>query len=320
MNKKILIITVLILCLAISMAGCGGSKEEAVKLFDYDLSQYVTLGEYKGLKANNSIDTNTWFDIRRELINAGEAEEFNDGVIEAGDMANIDFVGSKDGVPFEGGSAEGLDLLIGSGEFIPGFEEGLMGVKIGDSVVLDLTFPENYHAEDLAGQAVEFEVTVNFVKRPEPKAFTKELLWELTKRNSVIIDYPAKEIDETIASIAQYYMDYAAQIGMTWEDFLVQAGTTQEQVDTLMQNMAQQKVSGDMIACAIARAEGLSVSDKEFKDGVAEFMAARGYDTEKAFKDANGGKTFEQVVGRSNIELSLLYDKVMEFIYSNAIF
>ena len=123
---------------------------------EINADEYVTLGDYKGLEVVNSTVTITDEDVDSYIeymlsMSPGELEEVTDrDVVENGDVANIDYVGTKDGVAFDGGTAQGYDLGIGTGSFIPGFEEGLVGVKKGETVDLNLTFPENYHSADLA--------------------------------------------------------------------------------------------------------------------------------------------------------------------------
>ena len=93
----------------------------------------------------------------------GAKSNVEKSVVESGDTVNIDFEGKKDGVAFDGGTSQGYNLTIGSGSFIDGFEDGLIGVNVGDTVDLNLTFPEGYQNADLAGQDVVFTVTVNFI-------------------------------------------------------------------------------------------------------------------------------------------------------------
>ena len=125
---------------------------------EYDAKDFVTLGTYEGLTVTvDDIEvTDAQIDQRIEdkIRDGGFMEVVTEGKVQNGDIANIDYVGKKDDVAFDGGSAEGYDLTIGSGTFIPGFEEGLMDAAIGESVDLNLTFPEEYHSEELAGADV----------------------------------------------------------------------------------------------------------------------------------------------------------------------
>ena len=166
--------------------------EEAPKRPEYRGLDFISLGDYKGLTAEvdpiEITDEDIDERINQEIRNSEEASEtLTEGTVEEGDIANIDFTGKKDGVAFDGGTAEGYDLEIGSGSFIDGFEDGLIGVAIGDTVDLNLTFPEQYGNADLAGQDVVFTVKVNSVSR------AKDMDDELA---SLLSDGEAATVDE----------------------------------------------------------------------------------------------------------------------------
>ena len=168
------------------------STEEALELAerpDYKALDYVELGEYKGLTVEVEPTAVSDDEVLKQIrANAGSdiLEEVTEGTVEEGDTANIDYEGKLDGEAFEGGTAKDTDLEIGSGTFIPGFEDGLVGVKIGDTVDLPLTFPENY-TEELAGKDVVFTVTVNSVKRmPELTDEVKKAKAEQTEVQEVM--------------------------------------------------------------------------------------------------------------------------------------
>ena len=136
---------------------------------EYDIHDCVKLGDYKNMK----VTLEDKYEVTEEALISNvnliltyyaKYEDTDKKVVENGDVANIDYVGKKDGVAFDGGTAQGYDLEIGSGTFIPGFEDGLVGVNVGDTVDLNLTFPENYGNADLAGADVVFTVTVNSIK------------------------------------------------------------------------------------------------------------------------------------------------------------
>ena len=133
---------------------------------DYEAGRYVTLGQYKGLTIVLDGLEVTEEEIDAYIEDAAAQAGLNqkEGTVKEGDVVNIDYSGKKDGVAFDGGTAQGAALEIGSGTFIPGFEEGLIGVNTGETVDLDLTFPENYGAEELAGAETVFTVTVNYIE------------------------------------------------------------------------------------------------------------------------------------------------------------
>lgn len=180
MKKKMMLLLAAV-CAVTMLGGCGTDKknnadeknsgdtetesEEKAEEIKYNVDDYVELGEYKGLKITLGSYDVTEEDVKsniESMIASYPAYEDTDkDTVEEGDFVNIDYEGLKDGEAFDGGTAQGTILEIGSDSFIDGFEDGLIGVKVGEEVALDLTFPEDYQNTDLAGQAVVFNVTVN---------------------------------------------------------------------------------------------------------------------------------------------------------------
>ncbi len=183
MKKKILVL-LLAACVMALAGGCGNKKEENNKQDNvqedtkddsgavnqpqavaYDVEKCVQLGEYMGLEvvlgSYEVTDEDVKSNIENTLASYPAYEDTDKTTVEEGDIANIDYEGLKDGVAFDGGTAQGANLEIGSGSFIEGFEDGLVGKKVGEKVALDLTFPEDYGNQELAGQAVVFNVTIN---------------------------------------------------------------------------------------------------------------------------------------------------------------
>ena len=160
--KKIALICLCAMTALSLLTGCSGSTESGKENLGT-----VELGEYKGVKVNMPSVTVTDAEVDSrisQVLSQNPAEEEVDRPAQKGDVVNIDYVGTQDGVEFAGGSATGQDLTLGSAQFIEGFEDGLIGAKKGDKKELNLTFPENYQEESLAGKPVVFEVTVNAVK------------------------------------------------------------------------------------------------------------------------------------------------------------
>ena len=190
--KRKMIARTAVFCAAVLMAGalagCGktgngestggteSSQETPAEKFtlkDIDVEKYVTVGDYKSIRVEKQEVTVSDSELE-EMTNQVYIGSFpaelgvKDRAVKEGDTANIDYVGKKDGVAFDGGTAQGANLTIGSDTYIDGFEDGLIGVMPGDTVDLNLTFPEGYGNQDLAGQAVVFTVTVNYII-PEEK-------------------------------------------------------------------------------------------------------------------------------------------------------
>ena len=151
----------LVLCLLLSFAGC--KQDKGRELYNLNLEKYVELGDYMGVKVDTKSDD--FKQIENSLISSDVANYDlyvvkKEGKVEKGETVNIDYEGKKDGVAFEGGTAKGYNLTIGSGQFIDGFEDGLIGKEVGTTVDLNLTFPENYGNEELNGADVVFTVKI----------------------------------------------------------------------------------------------------------------------------------------------------------------
>ena len=187
--KKKIVAVLLCLTLAFSVTGCGKDKKsESVEntestevvssaAIDFDPLDYVELGDYMGLSVTLTDDYSVSDDDVKTFVEKSVIENYpyytdtDKTVVEDGDAVNIDYEGLKDGVAFSGGTATGAVLEIGSNTFIDGFEEGLIGAKVGDKVTLNLTFPESYGNTELAGQDVVFNVTINKIVEKQDITF-----------------------------------------------------------------------------------------------------------------------------------------------------
>ena len=163
--RKLKLLCLCGLTAAVLMTGCAGSTDTT----NVNLGS-ATVSEYRGVKINVAAPEVTDDEVDQKIQtnlkqNPNEVEV--DRAAQDGDIVNIDYKGTKDGEAFDGGTAEGTDLTLGSKTMIDGFEDGLIGAKKGETKTLNLTFPEDYREESLAGQAVVFEVTVNSVKEKQ---------------------------------------------------------------------------------------------------------------------------------------------------------
>lgn len=326
--------------------------EQAVELVerpDYTASDYVELGEYKGLTVQIQPITVTDDEITDQIrANAGSdiLEEVTEGTVAEGDTANIDYEGKLDGEAFEGGTAKDYDLEIGSGTFIDGFEDGLVGVAVGDTVDLPLTFPENY-TEELAGKDVIFTVTVNSVKRmPE---LTSELVSKITNdeytdvdqyresvrasimedkeasrdseinnalltqiaSGSTIKEYPEELVNYVASNMTNYYQEMAGYYSMEFADFLEQyLGVTEEEFAEQVKLAAQQNLQAELYLKAIAETEGIELSDEEYELRCEEYANQFGYASTEEFMAA---------YTEDEIRISALQDKVLDFLTENAL-
>lgn len=216
-KMKKFIMTVAVLSLGmLALAGCGKKEEDMKYLSDFDASDYVTLGDYKGLVVDataKQVVNDDELDNYVQYVVAGftETVDVTDrDTVQSGDVANIDYEGKKDGVAFEGGTAEGYDLEIGSGTFIPGFEDGVIGMKVGETKDIDLSFPENYASEELAGQAVVFTVKLNGIKEKVAPEINDDLAKKTGFEGVTTVD----ELKEYLKNDLQsgYDAEYDAQL------------------------------------------------------------------------------------------------------------
>ncbi len=281
------------------------SKEEATLIFNCIVNPEVTLGEYKGLDIHKENVEVTDEEVDAELSRV--QDRYADWVLreegeaaENGDQVTIDFVGKQDGEVFEGGSGDNYPLELGSNSFIPGFEEQLVGVKTGDVKDVNVTFPEDYQATDLAGKDAVFTCTVHDIKfkeRPEvndeliqqlkrdgvetvekfkevtreellkskedkaEQDFTNALLTKLTEDAKVEI--PSVMIDNEVQNM---YADFERQMqgsGFTAEQFFEATNQSKEDMLNQMRPDAENKVKGTLVLEAIVKAENIEISDEE---------------------------------------------------------
>ena len=308
----------------------------------YDASEYVTLGEYKGLTVE--VDPVEVTDEQvMDKIASETKQTLTEGTVEDGDTVNIDYVGKIDGEEFDGGSAEGYDLEIGSCTFIDGFEDGIIGMQVGDTKDLELKFPEDYHSTDLAGKDVVFTVTVNSISRvPEltdevadsvvegmtaeayqesvrqdledqakesQKTEAEQKLLQAVYNNATISGYPEENLQYTIKRATDYYEWLASMYGMSLDDYLTNYGMTQDEFKEQIQPVAEEALGEEMTLLAIAKEENIEVSDEEYQDGLARYAEAQGMDDPSKLEEA---------YGENYIRNSLLQEKVLNFLYENA--
>ena len=337
--KKIISI---ILCFVflLSLIACGGvDKSERILYKEADLLKIVELGDYTSLKVDTkSEEYKKAYEaiLLDDVLNNGfqATEAVKEGTIKMGDIANIDYKGVKDGVAFEGGTAEAQDLTIGSNSFISGFEEGLVGVKVGETVDLDLKFPDDYHSEDLKGAAVVFTVKVNSIKpalTPEEyykdlgfgspakyyedanKKASSDLLRESLKEASEIKEYPQEDIDLLYEEMKKSIENnLKSQYNMELSDYLSQMGQTEEQFRTeSIESQIKPMMESQMIVYAILDKEKIAITKKAVDDKIKEVVKQIG----------NPDVTEEQVIeyyGRFNFETMVADELAMDFLYKNA--
>lgn len=352
MKKKWLL--VMALAGVLTLTGACGNKEESAEstseAAEISEGKLLKLGNYKGVEIG-TISTEVTDEEMQEMIDMLLAqypqtqEVEGKTVVEDGDTVNIDYIGRKDGEAFEGGTAEGYNLTIGSGSFIDGFEDGLIGKEVGGTYDLNLTFLENYGSEELAGEDVVFEVTVNqiveyvdaewtdeFVQtytdydsidayvegnRADWKAYKEEQLPTQKRQNVIKAIIAASEFDcdEAIAdleaSMKEQYESAAASMGLDLETYLYyMAGMTLEEFEAEVKNIADYQIKGSLVLEAIIEAENMSLTEDEYTEGLEELAEEYEAESPEAFEEENG---------RELIEETLLKDKAILFVVEQAV-
>lgn len=279
--------------------------DKAEVVFKFAVNPEVTLGDYKGLAYDLDDISVSEDELTAELNRMRETYadlETKDGAAEKGDTVNINYEGFKDGVTFEGGKAENYNLELGSNSFIPGFEDQLIGVKAGDEKELNLTFPEDYHAEDLKGAAVVFKVKVNEVKTkvlPEvdddfakdvnaPGVETADDLKKLirtrlesgkkstakNKADDAILDAAAKNakveipdvlVNEEIDGLINQLGQQIQQYGMDVKQYLSMMGKKAEDLREDYKEQAEKNVKVRLVLAKIAEAEKLEPKSEDME-------------------------------------------------------
>ncbi|VGU98756.1 trigger factor [Streptococcus pyogenes] len=269
----------------------------------------VKLGDYKNLvvevDASKEVsDEDVDAKIERERQNLAELI-IKDGEAAQGDTVVIDFVGSVDGVEFDGGKGDNFSLELGSGQFIPGFEDQLVGAKAGDEVEVNVTFPESYQAEDLAGKAAKFMTTIHEVKTKEVPELDDELAKdidedvdtledlkvkyrkeleaaqetayddaveraaiELAVANAEIVDLPEEMIHEEVNRSVNEFMGNVQRQGISPEMYFQLTGTTQEDLHNQYSAEADKRVKTNLVIEVIAKAEGFEATDSEIEQEI----------------------------------------------------
>ena len=274
----------------------------------------VKLGAYKDLEVSVEVSkevTDEDVDAKLENERKNLAElVVKEGAAENGDTVVIDFVGSVDGVEFDGGKGENHSLELGSGQFIPGFEDQLVGAKSGDEVEVKVTFPEDYQATDLAGKAAVFVTKVNEVKAKEVPALDDELAkdlddevetldelkakyrkeleaakeiayddavegaaLDLAVENAEIVELPAEMVEDEVHRAMNEFMGNMQRQGISPEMYFQITGTTQEDLHKQYEADADKRVKTNLVIEAVAAAEGFDATEEEIQKEINDLAA-----------------------------------------------
>ena len=280
----------------------------------------VTLGEYKGVEVEKSDVEVTDEDINKEVDkereNNSRTIDVDDRAVESGDIIKLDFDGSVDGVPFAGGKAENYTLTIGSGSFIPGFEDQLIGTKIGEDKDVTVTFPEDYHEKSLAGKEAVFKCKVNAITVKElPDAddefasevsefetlaeYKEDIKKKLTEKKekearakkeaqavetaveNATMEIPDAMIDTQVQSMMEDFARRMQSQGLSLEQYFQFTGMDAKKMHDQMKPEALKRIQNSLVLEAVAKAENIEISDEKVDEEIAKMAEAYKMEVEK---------------------------------------
>lgn len=340
MKKKYAVLAAGVLAAVLALTGCSGEIS----------NDYITISQYKGVEAEagdttevTDEDVDTQIDSTRQMY--AELENV-DRPAENGDTVTIDYVGTLNGEAFEGGSSEDYQLELGSGTFIDGFEDGIVGHSAGETFDLNLTFPDDYGSTDLAGKDVVFTVTLKTVSisnvpelndefvqsvsedsstveeyREEVRQMLEdnyaesaqltltENAWSAVMDNTEVKQYPDGAVDEMKNTIREQYQNMADSYGMEFADFLSSyMGMDEDTFEEQLQTAAENQVKQDLIVDLIIDEENLDVSDDALEEIYNQYVEDYGF---SSLDDLKSAATEEELEDMARLQI------VQEFIVDN---
>lgn len=315
---------------------------------DYNVDDYIKLGKYLGIEITvdrlTVSEEDVYLMMQKDMkANGAKLSEVTGRSVKKGDTVNIDYEGIKDGTAFEGGTDTGFDLLIGSGAFIPGFEDQIIGAKKGDKFDINITFPENYGNADLAGQPVIFKITVNKIQSYElteeyltantefttidaykascgdalrlqnEQAMEKDKdnkIYDAIVKDSEITSFPETLLNYYAEDLKVFYTNYAAAYGVDLATFLGASGISEDQFAADSKAYAESMATRELVMKAVIKAENITLSEEEFNQGIDEYVTQYGYESREALLE---------IAKEDILREDLLYNKAFDFIISKAI-
>ena len=297
------------------------------------LKPEVTLGEYKGVEVPKTetqvTDEEIQAEVDKERENNSRTIDVDDRGVEKGDLIKLDFDGSVDGVPFQGGKAEDYPLTVGSGSFIPGFEDQLIGAKIGEEMEVKVTFPEDYHAEDLKGKEAVFKCTVKAIQVKElPEAddefakdvsefdtmaeYREDIKKNLTEKKEAAakreketaavakavenaqMEIPDAMVDEQVRRMADDFTRRMESQGITMQQYMQFTGMDADKLLEQMRPEALKRIQNSLVLEAVAKAENIEISDERLDEEIAKMAESYKMEADK-LKELMGDYEKEQM-------------------------
>ena len=308
----------------------------------------VEIEGYKGIEVEKKVDKVTAAEVKAEIDRVRDRNsrmiDVEDRAAKIGDTANIDYEGFVDGTAFDGGKGEGHDLILGSGQFIPGFEDQIVGHKIGDEFDVNVTFPEDYHAEELKGKAAVFKTRLNSLKLKELPAaddefardvsdfdtfaeYEADVKAKITKRKEdaaeaevesqlieKLIELLKADIPEPmfVAETENYVRDYDTRLrmqGLDLKTYFQYTGMTLDALREQLRPQAEKQVKTRLALEKIAELEAITVSDDEIEEEFKRLSEAYGMEVEK----------IRESVPAEDIAADLKVKKAVDFVKANAV-
>ncbi len=331
----------------IQQIGTGKNLQFTCEVF---VKPDVTLGEYKGVEVKREHTLVTEDEVNAEIEKernkqAAEVSVDNRAVAE-GDTVNLDYSGSVDGVKFAGGTAEAQTLKIGSHTFIPGFEEQMVGMNIGEEKDLEVTFPEEYHAKELAGKKAVFHVKVNGITETQLPALDDDFAKDISEfdtldeykadvrakleaqaaerdnnafTNAVIekvmenatVEIPEAMVERQIDSMVRNFEARLAQQGLKLADFIKYTGQDEKSFRNQYREQAEKSVRANLVLEAVENAENFEATEEEIDAEIAKFAGQVGQDVENLKKNLTEGD-------REYFKADVIRDKAVKFLCDNA--
>lgn len=351
MKKKILC---LLTCMSLALVGCQTTKENKVAdptgnevvekttpLESY--GKYVKLGNYKGMELEKEVGQVEQADLQRKidkiLQEGATNKKIKEGKVKKGDTVNIDYVGKVDGVAFDGGTADGQSLTIGSGAYIEGFETGLIGANVGDTVTINVTFPENYGVDSLNGKDATFDVKINFIegelivpewndeyvknttqynstkeyedvlrveledelKKTEEYTLQAKILTNLVNE-ATFDELPEDLVNARADSMTKYYKDYADNQKIDYSEFIEQQfKMSEEDFNKEVRTTAENSVKQTVAVYAVAEKENLIPKGEEREKKELEIAQQYGYPSAEELAKVYGDDYALQLVIRDEV-------------------
>lgn len=340
----------------IALTSCG-SGAKVPKEFNYDMSQYVKLPSYEGLKYKKATTEVTEDDVNKyidnALMQAKSVDYVKSGEIREDSTVKIDYTGKMNGKAFEGGSAKNVELNISRNSFIEGFASSMIGHKVGETFDINVTFPEDYSNGDLAGKEAVFTIDAKalvvekvpefddeFVKSnskfktteeyrqnvrklikkdkdAQAMAMNKQQVFTQILEGAVIKKYPKKELEAEKKMIIENVKNSAKATGIKYEDYLKSMGTTEKDFEKRAGEQAKISIKDKMVVYALADELNIKLDKKEYNKALDKMLKNAGY-TKKSYKKLSG-QSIEEYADKNNLYIGVLYDRVMDEVMKKAV-